>query len=239
MRHLAKRSELYRNPVCKRSLSRGGRPRYHDKFHMAVTPHLPGDLPDAPLLLRLLQQYHLLHPVAADHIVQLAHVLDPRMGAPVRRFLQSPEQLLLGTKRLQCKGLFLIRHHQHKALVIGNYLKMLHISRAGQHIPVIIVIKTVQTVQIHAGTSPVTEQLFLILHAVLTDQLHALCHRIIFLCDQQILLCHLQHPLPDLTCQLLRDLNISLHRAIIAVAHRKLYLHSLQLIPAHNLRDRL
>ena len=64
------------------------------------------------------------------------------------------------------------RKQQQKSRMARHQIKILHITRVRDHIPVKIVLKLSDTVNIHPRCPPVLEQLLLIMHPMLSEQLH-------------------------------------------------------------------
>lgn len=76
------------------------------------------------------------------------------------------EQLFPGFKGNQGFRFAPVGKHQHQTRFIGDQVKILQISGIRHHIAVVIVIITVQTIDIDIGAAPVTEQPDLILHSL-------------------------------------------------------------------------
>ena len=120
-------------------------------------------------------------------------------------------------------GSFLIRQHQHKALIVSLQIIPFHIPRIGQHETVIIVIIAVHLIDIHKRTAAVAEQFRLPCHALFPEQLYGLVQRIGPFAERHGAGLQFVHPGLNAPGIVLRGRDPAPGTDISAVSHSKLH----------------
>ena len=187
-------AQLYRQSVGKCSFSRRRGACDHNKFYPFPFHNLPCDLTDPPLLKRLLHENQIIDISLADLIIQIPHRPYIDHISPIVGLFERLKQFFPRFHRRQFFRRFRIRKQKHQAILISKHLEIFHISRTRQHIAVIIIIISVQTVHIYIRTSSISEQFFFLFHILAAEDLHRIVQRIRFFHIRQVGLHQLPHP---------------------------------------------
>ena len=218
----------------KRSLARGGRSRDHDKFFPGPLRDHLRDLPDLFLLQRLLDQDQVIGVASGDLIVQGPHIGKAQLISPPGGLGHHLKQLPAGLKLWHMLRVIPSGKHQHKAVAVLYQVKVLHIPCVLDHIPVKIVLKPGQVVQIHPGSHAIPEQTGLVLHPVPGKQLHRLIRVDAALHNRQFLGHIVLHLLFYPQKKLIRNGHIPLYLHEKPFSQGKFHTDPLHPVSAHN-----
>ena len=128
------------------------------------------------------------------------------------------------------------REFQHKSFIIGNQLKIFQIPGAGYHISIIVILKIIQQIYIHAGASAKAEQTCFVDHSMFRKMLDGLFHRNAMLFNWQIFIYQFFHPHFDPAERFLVYRHLFAAH-IVALADRELHFHATNSFHAFHIID--
>ena len=164
--------QLGRQAVGEGGLSRGGGTGDHHKAHIPPFGDLLGNVADLLLHQGLLGEDHLGGVPLGDALVHLRHIGDVERLRTEGGVVEGLEDLDGGRERPEAAGVPQVGQPQDEAVLEDLEGEPLQIAGVRDHVPVKIVGKILQGVDVDPGTDPKAEQLRLVQHPAAAEELH-------------------------------------------------------------------